>query len=193
MIRLPVVMLNGTILRMKDVALRQQSRPINIDDPEDFALAQSLVREMFRVLYSDPSGVALAAPQIGVLLQVVVISYEDKDEGGQRTMALLNPKITQSSEEEIEDKEICLSVPNLTGKVARANTVKVEGYDQLGQPVNIMAEGFFARVLQHEIDHLNGILCIDRVKGNLDNVPDFPERRTDPTMRKLGLTKKKST
>lgn len=186
--RLPIVMVNESTLRMKDVALRQICMPVDVEN--DLASAQALIREMFRTLYADPSGVALAAPQVGVLRQLTVISYQDRDTKENRLMALINPRITRFSDETNEDEEICLSVPNFTGKVPRANIVEVEAYDQNGQEIKFTAEGFFARVIQHELDHLNGVLYVDKAKGELDQVPDFPERRTEPTMKKLGLTHK---
>lgn len=191
MSRLPIVMLSESILWSKDVALRSKCKPVNVENPEELAMVQNLVCEMFRTMYADPGGgVALAAPQVGVLLQVVVISYQDRDTNEQHLMALINPKIVKRSDESGEANEICLSVPNFSGKVARSTSVEVEAYDQHGQPISFAAEGFLARVVQHELDHLEGVLYIDRVDGELDKVPDFPERRIKPTLRKLGLSSK---
>jgi peptide deformylase len=190
--RLPTVILNENTLWMKDVALRQPCRAVDVNNPEDLALAQDVIPELFRSLYADPSGVAIAAPQIGVLLQMTAIQFEDKDANEQRLLVLINPKITPLSEETNDESEICLSVPNYSGKVPRWNKIQVDAYNQHGEPINFVAEGFFARVIQHETDHLVGTLYIDKVKGELDQVPDFPERRTPPTIRKLGLSKKKT-
>jgi peptide deformylase len=187
--RLPVVAINETLLHLTEVALRQQCQPVQVNKPEEISAAQSIIREMFRTLYADASGVALAAPQIGVLLQIVVISFEDKEAKQPRLMALLNPKIVHMSSETAEDKEICLSVPNFAGMVTRAKEIEVEAFNQKGKPTNFSAEGFFARVVQHEVDHLNGILCVDRSYGKLEHVPYFPERRVGPTLKKLGLDK----
>jgi len=190
MSRLPIVMLNESILWAKDVALRQKCKPVDVKSPEELSLAQSLIREMFRTLYADPSGIALAAPQVGVLLQIVVISYQDRDTNEHRLMALINPSIVNRSDEVNEDQEICLSVPNFTGKVVRANTVEVEAFNQHGEPIRFKAEGFLARVIQHELDHLSGVLYADIVKGKLEPIPDFPERRLKHTMKKLSLADK---
>lgn len=189
--RLPTVMVNEAILDLKEVALRQECKPVNLDDPAALASAQALIQQLFRTLYSDPSGVALAAPQVGVLLRVAVISYQDIETHEDHLMALINPQITQMSEEKDISPEICLSVPNLSGDVARSTKITVEAYDQHGQPLRFTAEGFLARVIQHEVDHLNGIIYPDRVEGELRAVEDFPERRTAGTIRKLGLVKKK--
>jgi peptide deformylase len=150
-------------------------------------MAQNLIAEMFKSLYADASGVALAAPQIGIQLQVLVVSYQDRESKQQKNIALMNPKISYSSEEMKEEEEICLSVPNHVGLVLRPDQIKVDAFDQHGKPVTLEANGFLARVLQHEIDHLNGVLYIDRVEGEIGAVPDFPERRAEPTLRKLGL------
>lgn len=187
MSRLAIVALNDSILRTKSVALRQQSRSIDIGDPEDLKFAQKLIYEMLRALYADPSGAALAAPQVGVLVQIVVISYRDKETNSSRLMALINPRITLSSSEKNEDMEICLSIPNYSGNVIRASSVEVEAYNPKGELIRFAAEGWFARVIQHELDHLEGILYVDRTTGKLEHVQDFPERRAVPDIRKLGL------
>ena len=187
--RLPVVAINENLLHLTEVALRQPCQLVQVNKPEELSAAQAIIKEMFRTLFADPSGVALAAPQIGVLLQIVVISFEDKETKQARLMALLNPKIVHMSPETAEDKEICLSVPNFAGTVTRAKEIEVEAFNHKGKPTNFSAEGFFARVVQHEVDHLNGILCIDRSYGKLEHIPDFPERRIGPTLKKLGLDK----
>ena len=191
MSRLSVITLNKSILWSKDVALRQKCRPIDVENAEELAFAQSLIREMFITLYTDPSGVALAAPQIGALLQMVVINYEDKDVNEYRIMALINPKITSLSDETNEEQEICLSVSNFSGKVIRSNSVEVEAFDQHGSPIKFTAEGFFARVVQHEVDHLSGILCVDKgEKDKVNYIQEFPERNIEHVMRRLGLKKR---
>lgn len=189
MSRLPIVMLNESTLWAKEVALRQPCLPVNVDDPAHLEFAQNVISEMFRTLYSDPSSVALAAPQVGFLLQITTIDYQERDTNERKLLVLINPKIINYSDEKLDDQEICLSVPNFMGHINRAKSVDVEAYDQNGQPIKIHADDFFARVLQHEIDHLSGILYIDKIHGELEVVPDFPERRQAPTVKKLGLSK----
>lgn len=192
MSRLPIVTLNKSVLWSQDVSLRQKCRLVNMGDKEEVEFIQSLIREMFLTLYTDPSGVALAAPQVGVLLQLTVINFDDREAGEFRTLVLINPKVTPLSDEANEEQEICLSVPNFGGKVSRANAIKVEAYDQVGQVMQFTADGFFARVIQHEVDHLGGILCIDRVKQEKVNyIQEFPERNVEITMKKLNLKNKK--
>ena len=183
-----VVTLNNATLWIKDVALRQKCNSIDIEKEEQLEEAQVIAKEMFRVLYSDPSGVALAAPQIGILKRIVVISYDDRETKKKVLHVLINPKIVNHSEETNDANEICLSIPNYMGRVTRYNAVEVHAFDHSGKVITIQAEGFFARVLQHEIDHTNGILYIDKVKDDLVEIADFHDRRTRPTLKELGLT-----
>ena len=191
MSHLPIIVLPPSMRFSKDISLRQACRAIDVTDADDIILAQSAIGEMFKTLYSDPSGVALAAPQVGIQLRITVISYDDRDSDQYRLLALVNPEIIESSEEQEDDREICLSIPNFDGKVTRAKKIKVKAFDQHGKPNDFEAEGFFATVIQHEVDHLNGILYIDRLKGELQVIPDYPERRLEPTLKKLGIKKKK--
>jgi len=114
-----------------------------------------LVRSLADTMYNAP-GMGLAANQIGVLKQVFVFDLED----GLR--ALANPKIIWQSEETEEDEEGCLSLPEVRVPIARPARIKVEATDVTGNVLTIEAEGLLARVLQHEIDHLNGRLLLDR-------------------------------
>ena len=186
--KLNVVTLNQATLWVKDVALRQKCNSVDVENEKQLEEAQAIAKEMFRVLYSDPSGVALAAPQIGILKRIVVISYDDRETKKKVLHVLINPEITDHSEETNDANEICLSIPNYMGKVTRYNAVEVQAFDHFGKAIVIKAEGFFARVLQHEIDHTNGVLYIDKVKDDLVKIPDFYDRRTRPTLKELGLT-----
>ena len=142
-----------------DPVLRQKALPVEAITNAEKELADS----MLATLYAIPNGVGLAAPQVGVLKRLVVIdaSREDLDS---KPLVLINPRI-QSREGEIVDEEACLSIPEVTADVKRAEEVVVSALDLDGEPVSIEGEGFFARVLQHEIDHLDGILFIDHVGG----------------------------
>lgn len=118
---------------------------------------------------SERPGVGLAAPQVGILRRMIVIEStgwkNDKDElvGIIKQQTLINPRVTKYSEEKEEKFEGCLSVPMYNGYVTRPKKIKVTATDLSGKKVNINASGFLARVLQHEIDHLNGVLFIDRI------------------------------
>jgi len=119
-----------------------------------------LIDDMIETMYAAP-GVGLAANQVGVSKQVAVIDVSIRDEKSP-LIVLLNPEIVHR-EGEIEAEEGCLSVPDYTAVLKRAMKVNVKGLDRNGKPVEIEAEGLLARALQHEIDHLNGILFVDRM------------------------------
>jgi len=130
--------------------LRQSSKPVlkfNDDLPE-------LIGEM-EVIMRAANGIGLAAPQLGILQRIFVY------DAGEGFRAVINPKILHRKGEQL-GVEGCLSLPGLQGDVDRANEVVVKGLDEFGNPVRIRAEGLSARVIQHEIDHLDGVLFIDR-------------------------------
>lgn len=187
MTRLRVVQLNDAMLCSQDTVLRQPSRSVDVDSEADLRAAGVLAREMLRVLFADPSGVALAAPQVGVLLQVVVVSFADRDSGQQRLHVLLNPSIVGHSDEQVEDSEICLSLPEHSGRVRRWRDVEVRAFGLDGTVVTLDASGFWARVLQHEIDHLRGVLYSDTLVGELAVIPDHADRRLAGVSRRLNL------
>jgi len=110
-------------------------------------------------------GVALAAIQIDVKLRIIVVRNNFDNKKDRRFITLINPEITKFEGEEEGDFEGCLSVKNLYGKVKRYNKVRVKALNGNGKEVRITAEGFLARVLQHEIDHTNGKLFVDHIKG----------------------------
>jgi peptide deformylase len=114
--------------------------------------------ERMAVLMDDARGVGLAAPQIGSLRRLVVMRTSEDGP----VVALCNPRITWSSDEQETDVEGCLSIGEVTVEVPRAIEIRVEAEDPTGQTRELEASGFSARVLQHEIDHLNGILILDR-------------------------------
>ena len=191
MCSLPIVQLNRDTLHSPYSALRQVCKEVDVTNDSELTAAHGVITEMFRSLYADPSGVALAAQQIGILQQIVVISYHDRDSDASPLMVLINPRVRAVSSETEEGEEVCLSVPRLSGIVDRAKTVEVEGYDQQGVAVKFPASGFLGRIVQHEVDHLAGVLFVDRAKGDLKGIPDFPDRRLEPTVRKLKLRPRK--
>jgi peptide deformylase len=113
-------------------------------------------------------GVALAAPQINELIKIIVVRNNFENKSDQTFTVFINPEITKFEGEIDEDFEGCLSVPDLYGKVARHAKVKVKALDLSGREFRITAEGFLARIFQHEIDHLHGILFIDKIKDKKD-------------------------
>ncbi len=120
-----------------------------------------LIKKMFVVMEED-GGIGLAAPQVGVSKRIICISLEQK---GFERLALINPVITQVSDRTETMEEGCLSIPGINAEVARPEDAIVRGTTKSGKQVEITAHGLLARVLQHEIDHLNGVLFIDRLKN----------------------------
>jgi peptide deformylase len=138
-----------------DPVLRTPAAPVAaVDDG-----VRALIADMFDTMY-DADGVGLAGPQVGVGQRVIVV---DSHEDGQHPMALVNPSITWASDETERGEEGCLSIPGLREMVERSIAVTVEALDRDGAPLRIEAEGLLARILQHEVDHLDGILFLDRV------------------------------
>jgi peptide deformylase len=162
------------IASVGEPVLRSEARPLM---PEE--IASTRIRELIehmRETLSDAPGVGLAAPQIGESFQLAII--EDKAEyqaslttvelaeRGRRPVpfhVLINPEIQLLSSPDVAFFEGCLSLPGFLGMVARARKVSVKALNQFGEPVHIEAEGWYARILQHEIDHLKGTLYIDRM------------------------------
>jgi len=124
---------------------------------------RALIRDMFETMYGA-EGVGLAAPQVGVGKRVVVVDVSPVDETIP-PMAVVNPEIVERNGS-VTGVEGCLSVPGVQGEVCRAETVVVRGLDEGGNPVRIVADGILSRALQHEIDHLDGVLFIDRVSAS---------------------------
>ena len=148
------------IITAENPILRQKAKKIHRFDPS----LQKLVNDMFETMH-QANGVGLAAPQIAQSIRVFVAEYEDQK------VAVFNPEIVKSEGEE-RGPEGCLSIPGYVGEnIRRATKVTVKGQDVRGKPIKVTAEGWFARILQHEIDHLNGILFLDR----LDTPDDLHE------------------
>ncbi|MFG6392832.1 MAG: peptide deformylase [Lachnospiraceae bacterium] len=124
-----------------------------------------LIGDMLDTMY-ESGGVGLAAPQVGVLKQIVVI---DVTEDGSHPIILINPEIVELSGEQT-GQEACLSVPGKSGIVTRANYAKVKAYDEHMKEIFVEGEDLLARALQHEIDHLSGILYVSKVEGDLVDV-----------------------
>ncbi|HEX7524326.1 MAG TPA: peptide deformylase [Candidatus Deferrimicrobium sp.] len=124
---------------------------------------RALIRDMFVTMYAA-EGIGLAASQVGVGKRVVVLDVSPVDETI-APVAVVNPEIV-SRDGSATSVEGCLSVPGVQGEVCRAETVEVRGMDERGNPLRIRAAGIFSRALQHEIDHLDGILFIDRLSSS---------------------------
>ncbi len=145
------------ILQLPDPVLRKVSAPVEKIDGE----IKALIKDMFETMYDAP-GVGLAAIQIGVAKRVVTIDATRGDEEKQ-PMVFINPEIVYASERKDVKEEGCLSISEYYEEVERPSEVKVRYMDEKGKTHEIEADGLLARALQHEIDHLNGVLFIDHI------------------------------
>jgi peptide deformylase len=123
---------------------------------------QDLARDMLETMYRA-SGIGLAGPQVGVSKRVVVVDLGESDEDGHGAVALVNPRVVESTKKTDRAPEGCLSIPGMEEVVERPVAVTVEAFTPGGEAVSIEADGLFSRALQHEIDHLDGVLFIDRL------------------------------
>jgi peptide deformylase len=147
------------ILVYPDPFLARKAVPVAAVDDR----IRALIRDMFETMYSA-EGIGLAATQVGVGKRVIVLDVSPVDETIP-PLAVVNPEIVSRSGS-VTGVEGCLSVPGVQGEVIRAETVLVRGLDELGNPQRIHAAGILSRALQHEIDHLDGILFIERVSSS---------------------------
>jgi peptide deformylase len=142
------------IRTLPDPVLRRKTKRVTTIDKS----VKKLIADMRETLHADAGRVGLAAPQVGVSLRVAVICLpEEKD------IILVNPEIVRRKGQRLVS-EGCLSVPGYVGQLFRAESVTAKGLDQAGRPVRVKAEGLLAQALEHEIDHLNGMLYIDHVE-----------------------------
>ncbi|MFC5652244.1 peptide deformylase [Paenibacillus solisilvae] len=144
------------ILPFGEPILRKRAKPVEGITPKII----KLLDEMAATLHASEGRAGLAAPQVGILRRVIVMDC------GEGLMELINPEITYASGEQI-GPEACLSYPGYAGIVKRAQAVKVKTLTRSGEEAVIEGEGFLARCIQHEVDHLNGILFIDHIKDGL--------------------------
>jgi peptide deformylase len=155
------------IITVPDPVLRRKAKPVTKFDKE----LQTLIDDMFETMRDAP-GVGLAAPQINVSQQLAVIEYaEDDDEESaegaepepkpKKLFVLINPEIIKASEEKVLGVEGCLSVPGLIGEVERHEALHVKALNRHGKPIKLKVDGWLARIFQHEIDHLNGVIFTD--------------------------------
>lgn len=146
--RLPIVTIPHPILRQraKDITAAELQKPT----------VQKFIDSMIETMYAA-DGVGLAAPQVGVGQRIIVVSTKDGE------VVYINPTITKYSFRKENMEEGCLSIPGVFGIVRRSKHVTLQALDRYGQPLRIRAEGFFARIIQHEVDHVDGTLFTQRV------------------------------
>jgi peptide deformylase len=155
-----------TIVTLPEPVLRRKARPVTkFDEP-----LQILIDDMIDTMRDAP-GVGLAAPQVGVSERVIVVEYAEPvevEEGGEprevepKLYVMVNPEIVKASPETVVGVEGCLSVPLLVGEVERAQEIRIKGFNRRGQAMKLKVDGWLARIFQHEIDHINGVVFTDR-------------------------------
>ncbi len=167
------------IVTLPDPVLRRKARSVSVFDKNLQALIEDMIETM-----RDAPGVGLAAPQVGVSERLIVVEYAEPPEeeadpadaaqnpAGEsapppkpikpKLYVMVNPEIVKTSAETELGVEGCLSIPGLVGEVERFSTVQVKGRNRHGQPMKVKAEGWLARIFQHEIDHINGVVFPDR-------------------------------
>ena len=156
------------VARMGHPVLRAKARTVDKHELRGAAL-QRLIDDMMETM-AEYHGVGLAAPQVheGLRLFVATLDADDDDgdgDGDAEPLAIVNPEITVVGADVVEDWEGCLSIPGVRGRVPRAREIKVRAYDRKGDRIELSAHDFPARVIQHETDHLDGILFFDRMKS----------------------------
>ncbi|MFN6564543.1 MAG: peptide deformylase [Nostoc sp. ChiSLP01] len=144
-----------------DRVLRQGAKRISKVDDE----LRKLVREMLQTMYSK-DGIGLAAPQVGIHKQLIVIDLEP-DNAANQPLVLINPTIKQVSRDISVAQEGCLSIPNVYLDVKRPEVVEIAYKDEYGRPQTLKANDLLGRCIQHEMDHLNGVVFVDRVENSL--------------------------
>lgn len=176
------------IVTLPDPVLRRKARPVSAFDLD----LQRLIDDMVETMRAAP-GVGLAAPQVGVAERLIIVEYAEppeedvaeneaeavapKPEVKPRLYVVANPVIMKTSSETVVGVEGCLSIPGLVGEVERHASIQVNGLNRRGQPVKIRADGWLARIFQHEIDHVNGIVFPDRATRVWKPEPDEVEDR----------------
>jgi len=160
------------IVTLPDPVLRRKAKPVTRFD----TALQTLVDDMIETVRQAP-GVGLAAPQVGISERLIVVEYpvdDAEEDAPKKLFVVVNPELKWMSEEKELGIEGCLSLPGLQGEVERALEIRVTGKTRRGQPIKIKAHGWMARIFQHEIDHLEGVVFTDRATKVWKPSPDEP-------------------
>ena len=153
------------IVTLPQPVLRRKAHTVTKFDKK----LQTLIDDMIETMRAAP-GVGLAAPQVSISERLIVVEYgeeedeedEGRPEGPKKLFVMINPEIVKTSPETLMGVEGCLSIPNLVGEVERHAVIQVKGLNRHGKPAKVKVQGWLARIFQHEIDHLNGMLFPDR-------------------------------
>ena len=148
------------VARMGHPVLRTHARPLEPDELRTPRI-QRLIDDMFETMH-DSQGIGLAGPQVHESIRLFVAGVESEEET-LPPVVMINPEVTPIGSDVEEDWEGCLSIPDIRARVSRATTIRVRALDRHGKPISMTADGFSARVIQHETDHLDGVLFFDRM------------------------------
>ena len=151
------------VARMGHPVLRERARPVSKSDLRD-PLMQKLIDDMIDTMH-EYHGVGLAAPQVHEGVRLFVALLDEDPDAKSEAAVIINPEIVPNGSAMEEGWEGCLSIPDIRGKVPRNRRIRVRGFDRYGEPLDMELEDFPARVVQHENDHLNGVLFFDRMKS----------------------------
>lgn len=158
------------VITTPDPRLRKRSIKARPGDPEVAKIIEEMRKNTleWEKEHQHELTAAMAAPQLGVNMRIIIVRDDFDDKDNHHFTALLNPEVIKAEGKIVSDQEGCLSVPKYYGAVPRPEKVKIKALLEDGREVRIKADGFLARTLQHEIDHLNGILFIDHIKDDKD-------------------------
>ena len=158
------------ILTLPNARLRQKAERVHVITDEILEIINQMVEASLDWEKAHPHEIsaAIAAPQIGKMYKIIIVRSDLDDKTNKDFTALINPKVVKFEGDIVEDFEGCLSITGIYGKVPRHEKVRVKALDIHGNEVRIKADGFLGRVLQHEIDHTNGIVFIDHIKDRSD-------------------------
>jgi peptide deformylase len=167
------------VARMGHPVLREKARAVDKRDIKG-AVVQRLIDDLLETM-TEYHGVGLAAPQVHEGLRVLVAALDVGEEDVSDPVAIINPEVTPVGSGVVEDWEGCLSIPDIRGKVPRAREVVVRAFDRFGERIELRARDYPARILQHETDHLDGILFLDRMRSfeSLSFLDEYARYRKD--------------
>ena len=172
------------VARIGHPALRAKAREVTPDELRSPEI-QTLIDDMIETMH-EYEGVGLAAPQVHVSLRLAVIevpSYDERTTDAVPLIVLINPRLTFLGEDKLAGVEGCLSIPGLRGMVPRSKRLRLEALDRAGKPYAVETEAFYARVIQHECDHLEGSVYLDRMDGmgTLAFIEEFERHHEGPS------------
>ena len=165
------------IVTLPNDVLRRKARKVTDFGPE----LQSLIDDMIETMRAAP-GVGLAAPQVNVSQRVIVVEFGDEldEEVAPELYIVVNPRIKRPAREMVLGQEGCLSIPDLVGDVQRSTSATIQGQNRRGHNIKIKTEGWLTRIFQHEVDHINGVLFIDKAERiyTLEELEEDPDPKT---------------